>query len=138
MIDVHWSPDARRLRTWGLVAPALLATVGALMWFAPWWPFANLKPMAPVLWSIGALALVTAGLGLPGGLWVYRAWMGFAWCIGTLLGMLALAIVYGLVVTPIGVVARWCGWDPLDARAGSRASRWHGLPAGRHDPERQF
>jgi hypothetical protein len=52
--------------------------------------------------------------------------------------MLALAIVYGLVVTPIGVVARWCGWDPLDARAGSRASRWHGLPAGRHDPERQF
>jgi hypothetical protein len=64
--------------------------------------------------------------------------MGFAWCIGTLLGMLALAIVYGLVVTPIGVVARWCGWDPLDARSGSRASRWHGLPAGRHDPERQF
>lgn len=94
--------------------------------------------MAPVLWSIGALALATAGLGLPGGLWVYRAWMGFAWCIGTLLGTVALAIVYGLVVTPIGVIARWCGWDPLDARVESRTSRWHALSAQPHDPERPF
>jgi hypothetical protein len=78
MIEIHWSPDARRLRTWGLLAPALLGTVGALMWFVPGGPFPHLRPLAPVLWSVGALALVTAGLGLPGGLWVYRAWMGFA------------------------------------------------------------
>jgi hypothetical protein len=138
MIDVHWSPDASRLRTWGLLAPALLGLVGALMWFVPWGPFPHLRPMAPVLWSIGALALVTAGLGLPGGRWVYRAWMGLAWCVGTLLGTLALAIVYAFVVIPIGVIARWCGWDPLDARAATRTSRWHALPAARHDPERQF
>lgn len=138
MIAVHWSPDARRLRTWGLVAPVILAAVGAMLWFVPWGPFPHLRPMAPVLWSIGALALVTAGLGLPGGLWVYRGWMGFTWFVGTLLGTIALLIVYGLVVTPMGIIARCCGWDPLDARVGSRTSRWHALPTQRHDPERQF
>jgi peptidoglycan/LPS O-acetylase OafA/YrhL len=138
MIEIHWSPDARRLRSWGLVAPVAFAAAGALMWFVSWGPFPHLKPMAPVLWSLGALALVTAGFGMPGGLWLYRAWMGVAWCIGTALGVVALAIVYAFVVTPIGVVARVAGWDPLDARMDGRSSRWHALPGARHDPERQF
>jgi hypothetical protein len=52
--------------------------------------------------------------------------------------VIALGIVYAFVVTPIGVVARWFGWDPLDARMAGRSSRWHALPGARHDPERQF
>jgi hypothetical protein len=35
-----------------------------------------------------------------------------------------LGIVFFLIITPIGVVKRLSGWDPLDRRSGSRASYW--------------
>jgi polyferredoxin len=94
--------------------------------------------MAPFLWAFGALALVTAGTGSRVGRPVYLAWMGFAWLVGTVLGTLALALVFYGVVTPLALVARAMGRDRLDVRADRRTTRWHPLPQAAHDPERQF
>jgi hypothetical protein len=40
-----------------------------------------------------------------------------------------LAIIFFLVLTPIGLIKRAMGWDPLERRSGSRESFWHPYPA---------
>jgi hypothetical protein len=65
--------------------------------------------------------------------------MGFVWVVGTLIGTLALAVVYFLVVTPLGLAARVAGRDRLGLRCPpAGASLWQPLSAASHDPARQF
>jgi polyferredoxin len=138
MIVIDWNPDRRALRRWGIAMAVAMAVVGSLFRFVDWGVFRAGHGMAPFLWAFGALALVTAGTGSRVGRPVYLAWMGFAWLVGTLLGTLALALVFYGVVNPLALVARAMGRDRLDVRADRRATRWHPLPQAAHDPERQF
>jgi hypothetical protein len=39
-----------------------------------------------------------------------------------------LAIIFFLVLTPIGLIKRALGWDPLQRRSGTRDSFWHPYP----------
>jgi hypothetical protein len=111
---------------------------GALFRWVPWGPFAAMHGLAPWLWSLGAVALICAGTGSPLGRPVYRAWMGFAWLVGTVIGTLALGIVFFLVVTPLAFAARLAGRDRLEVRPSTAKSMWRPLPQAPHDPERQF
>jgi polyferredoxin len=138
MIVIDWNPDRRALRRWGIAMAVAMAVVGSLFRFVDWGVFRAGHGMAPFLWAFGALALVTAGTGSRVGRPVYLAWMGFAWLVGTLLGTLALALVFYGVVTPLALVARAMGRDRLDVRADRRTTRWHPVPQAAHDPERQF
>ena len=138
MIVIDWNPDRRALRRWGIAMAVAMAVVGSLFRFVDWGVFRAGHGMAPFLWAFGALALVAAGTGSRVGRPVYLAWMGFAWLVGTLLGTLALALVFYGVVTPLALVARAMGRDRLDVRADRRTTRWHPLPQAAHDPERQF
>jgi ABC-type uncharacterized transport system permease subunit len=48
-----------------------------------------------------------------------------AWPIGFVVSHVVLALVYYLVVTPIGLVMRMVGYDPMSRRSdGDGASRW--------------
>ena len=89
--------------------------------------------------GFGGFALLSAGTGTRLGLPAYWAWMAFVWTIGTVIGTMALAGVFFLVVTPLGLVARLSGRDRLGlARPPAGRSLWQPLPAVAHDPERQF
>jgi Saxitoxin biosynthesis operon protein SxtJ len=85
-----------------------------------------------------AVAFALAGLLLPGRLGpVYRAWMGLAHAISKVTTPIFLGIVYFLVITPIGMVRRMAGGNPLRAHQG--ASGWvdrQGSPPS--DLTRQF
>ena len=45
-----------------------------------------------------------------------------------------LAIVFFLVITPVGIVTRLCGWDPLRRRAAPADSYWKPYSARQRDP----
>ena len=139
MIIIHWHPSPAELRRWALRTALALGVMGALFQFVDWGVFRTMHPMGRVLWGFGAFALVTAGTGTRIGLPAYWAWMGFVWTVGTVIGTLALAIVYFLVITPLGVAARLLGRDRLQLRVPAPGeSMWKPLPRTRHDPERQF
>jgi hypothetical protein len=92
-----------------------------------------------VLWAVGG-ALVLAGILIPGKLDpVYRAWMGLAHAISRVTTPIFMGIVYFLVVTPIALVMRVFGYDPLQARA-SGSSRWRARDVDRRrsNLQRQF
>ena len=138
MIEIKWNPDARALRRWGVTMAIVTGVAGAMFRWVAWGPFAAMHGLSPWLWGLGAVALVCAGTGSPLGLPVYRAWMGFAWLVGTVIGTVALGIVFFLVITPMAVVARLAGRDRLELRQPEKASMWRPLPQAPHDPERQF
>lgn len=139
MITVNWNPSPKELRHWTVVTTCALAVMGSLFHFVDWGIFRVGHGMAPIMWTFGAFALVTAGTGTKIGLPAYWAWMSFVFIVGTVVGTVALGIVYYLVMTPMALVARACGRDRLDVRSAAGHTRWHPLPRNTpHDPARQF
>ena len=90
--------------------------------------------------GLGAVAAVfaLAGLILPGRLGpVYRGWMGFGRAISRITTPIFLGVVYFLVITPVGLLRRMIGGNPLRANQGS--SGWVDRRAEpRGDLTRQF
>lgn len=139
MITIDWHPSPTHLRRWAVTVAAGLGVSGSLFQYLDWGVFRAGHGLAPWLWGFGAVALVTAGTGTRLGLPAYWAWMGFVWIVGTLIGTAALAAVFFLVVTPLGLVARLAGRDRLTLRRPAPAdSLWRPLPQTAHDPFRQF
>jgi saxitoxin biosynthesis operon SxtJ-like protein len=121
-------------RRFGLtVGVAFLVLAGFLWWRG--------RPMtSAVFFSLGAI-LTTLGLIAPGALRpVRRVWMGAAVAMSKVTTPVFLGIVYFGVITPIGMVRRLFGRNPLKHRAGDGSS-W--LPRERRghqqtDMEHQF
>jgi hypothetical protein len=71
----------------------------------------------------------------------YAVWMRFAFALGWVNARLLLSLFYGLLVTPMGLVARLFRRDGLDRRLDSaEESYWHGRgePRSRESYEKQF
>lgn len=98
---------------------------GILVLLSGWWLYRGkfINP-AYIMLPTGAL-LMLFGLLLPRAL-VYpnKAWMLFAEGISFVTTPIILGVVFFLVITPIGVIKRSLGWDPLSRRGGRGASYW--------------
>ncbi|MFO7260849.1 MAG: SxtJ family membrane protein [bacterium] len=88
--------------------------------------------------ALGVLLLL-AGLLIPSRLGpVHRVWMGLAHAISKVTTPVFMGLLYFLVLTPVGIVRRTLGRDPLVRPAGP--SYWIERDAAhrRSDLERQF
>lgn len=124
--DTNWNPGTAEKRKFSLsliIGFPLLAAVFALV--------AWLRTGA---WSGGFvwLALIGAGLGLV--LWCvpqiarpfYLVWYFVACSIGIVISNLLIAAFFYLLITPIGLVMRALGRDPLQKRFDrSHTTYWH-------------
>jgi fatty acid desaturase len=118
MIRVNTDPTRRQLNQFGFV------WLGFLLLFAgmAWWRFGS--PEAARWLAVAAVAVPVVG-------WVWPAFMkavyvGLSYAafpIGFVVSHVVMALVYYLVVTPIGLVMRVLGHDPMhrgfDRQAGS-------------------
>ena len=139
MITINWHPAPAELRRWGVTVAAALAVSGSLFQFVDWGMFRAGHGLAPWLWGFGLVALVTAGTGTRLGMPAYWLWMTFVVLVGTAIGTLALAVVFFLVVTPLGLAARLAGRDRLGLRRPSPgATLWHPMRQVPHEPARPF
>ncbi len=139
MTTINWSPSPRELREWALIVGAALGLAGVLFWFVDWGLFAGGRGFAKFLWSFGVFAFLTGVTGTKLGLPAYWLWMAFVTCVSWVITHVSLALVYFLVVTPLGLLARLMGRDKLELRARNKDTYWHSLrdlPA--RNPERQF
>jgi hypothetical protein len=100
-----------------------------------WW---RESPQATLVFGAIAVAFVLGGLLVPGKLGpVYRLWMGFAYALSRITTPIFMAVVYFLVITPIAVIRRALGGNPLRAHHG--ATCWvDRQQAPRGDLTRQF
>ena len=100
-----------------------------------WW---RESPRALLVFGAIAGAFALGGLVAPGNLGpVHRGWMGFAHALSRITTPIFMGIVYFLVITPIAVVRRAVGGNPLRAHSG--ATGWvNRQDAARGDLTRQF
>ena len=101
-----------------------LVVAYALLLLAMWNVYRHRIVTAAVLGSLG-VALILAGFLLPSVARAFhRFWMGFASILGCVNSRILLFLLYYLVLTPYGLMARLLGRDPLNRRAPSRESYW--------------
>lgn len=127
VLKINWRPDVRTLRSFGWIGAAAFPILAAMSW----WQYAMfaLLPLgvaattAYVLLALGAYCLSCAALAPVALRPLYVAMSAIGYPIGLVVGTVALGFVYYLVITPIGLVFRLIGRDPLcrawDPRAAS-------------------
>ena len=83
------------------------------------WALAAVAPLAGLLWREGLR-------------WLYVGLSYLTYPIGLVISSAVLVLFYYGVLTPIGLVLRVCGYDPLQQRATSRTtSYWRARPGPR-------
>lgn len=108
---------------------------GILVLLSGWWLYrGKFTVAAEVLLPLGA-TLVLLGLLWPRALVLpNKAWMLLAEALSFVTTRLILALVFFLVVTPIGIAKRLMGWDPLGRRGARRESYWQPYAERQRDP----
>ncbi|MCP4201754.1 MAG: hypothetical protein GY769_07460 [bacterium] len=115
LIELNLYPARRDLRWFGLIVLLCFLTIGGLVY----WRTESLR--LPVgLWAAGALLsgiyYAVEPLRVP----IYRAWMLLVFPIGWTVSHLVLALIYYLLFTPIGLLMRLFGRDPMHRRWNSK------------------
>ncbi len=70
-----------------------------------------INPFARVNWS-------------PGGTWLYRIWFAVGSSVGIVISNTALALIYYVVLTPIGLVRRMLRVSPFRSRPDAAATSY--------------
>ena len=108
---------------------------GIFVLMSCWWFYRGKFLNAAYVFTIGGSALILLGGLAPRLLVVPRKlWMKLAEAMAYVSSRIILAIVFFLVLTPIGLIKRAMGWDPLQRRAASRDSFWEPYPEKQRDP----
>lgn len=112
--------DRRTLRNFGFLFGFVFVVVGV-------WPVLDARP--PREWALAAAAaFVLVGLLVPGVLGpLYRVWMRLGHLLGTVNTKIILFLVWWVIVTPIGLVRRLVGKDPM-RRAASGGEATYRVP----------
>lgn len=111
LIELNLRPASRDLRWFGLIILICFLTIGGLIY----WRTGGLR-VSLVLWTVGALVSAVYYAIEPLRVPIYRAWMLLVFPIGWTVSHLVLALIYYLLFTPIGVIMRLFGRDPMHRR----------------------
>ena len=120
LIERNHEPTPHELRVFGLLLGPFFGLVGAIvLWRAGSWT------VTIACWTVALLSAIMyhcmPSIRRP----MYMAWMAIMYPIGWAVTHLLLALVYYGWVTPIGLLMRLFGHDPMRRRVNRRAgSHW--------------
>lgn len=120
LLQTNWNPNRRELRQFAALWVGFFGLLGTYcLWVSGSWT------VAAALWTISVVGLVgwfAPSLIRP----FYVVWLAVAMPIGWTISHLLLLAIFYLVFTPIGLILRACGYDPLERRFDRNAtSYWH-------------
>jgi len=99
-----------QLRHFGLIVGSIFAVIGL-------WPVV-FRADGPRLWALAlTVALIVPALVLPRSLtYVHRVWMAAGEALGWINTRIILSVIFYAIVTPMGIVMRRFGHDPMRRR----------------------
>lgn len=119
LIEINWNPQRRELRTFAIALACLCGLAGllglqqdsAMLFVATWFGL-----------SVACLALAWR---VPQAMrHLYLLWMILFYPLRWLISCLLIAVVYYLVITPVGIILRLCGYDLVGKRFDSQAASY--------------
>ena len=111
LIELNKAPSRRELLVFGSLFALFFGLIGGLIW----WKF-EAPTAAYVVWSIAAAITIVFYALPPIRKPIYLAWIHLAFPIGWVISHVAMALIYYLVFTPIGLIMRLFGRDPMERR----------------------
>ena len=121
--------DSRRTpteRSFGLSVGVVSLMAGAVSW---WRGHASVSATLAII----GLVLISAGLLAPAALrGPNRLWWRLAQVLGWVNARVLLTVMFATVFTPVGVITRWFGRNPL--RLSNSRSSWSRYAERRRDP----
>ena len=134
LLEINRDPSHRQIRQFAFIAlPGFCLVLAAIaMYRFGSWPTAG---------SLIAAGVASIALGLVRPRWmrvVYIGWMWAAFPIGWLVSHALLAAIFYLVMTPIGLLRKIIGHDPLNRRFDREAETYWVPRPPESDPSRYF
>jgi polyferredoxin len=119
MISINWNPSRRELRQFAGLCLVFFGGIAA-------WMYAR-HGAGPWPTTLAALAV---GLGIPGLAFpvllkpIYVGWMAAAFPIGWTVSHVLLGVIFYGIVTPIGLLLRLIGRDPMNRKFEPQAKSY--------------
>lgn len=133
LVEIRKDPSAAELRWFGLIAAGFFGVIGAIAL----WRF-DAAGAARTLWAVGGGLAVVYYAVPPLRRWLFVGWMAAVFPIAWTISHLVLAAAFYLVLTPIGLLMRLVGRDPMERRFRPDApSYWIEHRTGQ-EPSRYF
>ncbi len=119
LVDINWNPSPKELRVFAVLQLIFFAIVAGLLQ----------QRAAATGWAttivVGAAIIALTGLIKPTWLRVmYVVWMAAVFPIGFVVSHVMMAIIFYLVVTPIGLIMRLVGYDPMHRKLDQDAKTY--------------
>ena len=134
IVRINRHPTLKQLNQFGFIWLGFLTFFGVMAWFK-----LDAPKVAMGLWIV-AIVVPVIGWSAPSFMRLVFLGMSYAaWPIGFVVSHLMLAMVYSLVMTPIGLVMRVVGYDPMTRRRDRESSSsWIVRDKGDRGPESYF
>jgi Saxitoxin biosynthesis operon protein SxtJ len=131
LIRINRNPSGGQLRVFALAWLGILGVAGWISWFH------GRNTVAAIAWILAA-AVPLAGLADRRALRLVYVGLSLAtYPVGFVVSHAVLALVYFLILTPIGLAMRLFGRDPLARRFDPRASSYW-IPRGPERPAENY
>ena len=143
MIELNLDPDAKTLRQFGFIALAGFGAIAALAWFeklvfAGGWLGDARPTVVAVLLGVGALAALTSLVYPRANKWLFVGLSIAAFPIGFVLSYVILGTLFFLIITPIGLLLRVFGQDPMNRAFRAEQTRYGVACRPTRPPESYF
>lgn len=119
IIEINKNPSKRELNWFGLLFLLFFGIVGGIVWF-------NTKSLrAPaIIWSTAAVIVIVYYAAPQVRRPLYLVWMYAALPLGWIMSHLVLAAIFYGVITPIGLLMRLLGKDPMQRKIDRTATTY--------------
>ena len=142
MVEINWQPDERTLRQFGWIALGGFGLVALLAW-NEWLVFSGglgtaREPVAGILAGLGllsaAFSLVAPRANKP----IFLGLTLLSYPIGFVLSYVIMGFLFYGLITPVGLVFRLIGKDPLNRRFDPQAATYWTDPRPRRGKDSYF
>lgn len=133
VIEINRRPSRRDLRWFGFILPVFFGIVGVVLRFR-----LGLPSAAVPVWGAGVLVTSAYVAFPPIRTPVYVGWMHLFFPLGWTVSHLVLLVLYFGVVTPMALLMRVFGYDPMKRKRDPETSTYWAERDRETDPTRYF
>jgi hypothetical protein len=133
ILEIPWNPTPRQLRQFAVLQWIFFGLVAAWLDHRT-----GQREAAVVVASVASLVCLVGLIRPPLLRWFFVGWIVAVFPIGWTISHSMLALVFYLILTPIGVTLRWCGYDPMRRRWDREAKTYWQMRTPPDDIQRYF